>query len=136
MTVLHLEIVTPDRAFFRGEIDKVIVRGAEGDLAVLRHRSPIATPLQIGKVRIFQDNKERVAAIVDGYMTVLEDRVTIVTDAAEWPDEIDVERAQEAKERAESRLKQKQSEIDIVRAETALKKAINRLEVSNFKKND
>ncbi len=134
MVGLHLEIVTPDRAFFRGEVDKVIVRGIEGDLAVLRNKSPIATPIQIGKIRIFQDNSERIAAIVDGYMTVLENRVTIVTDAAEWPDEIDVERAYAAKERAEARLKQKESDIDMVKAEVALKKAINRIEVSNLKK--
>ncbi len=63
-------------------------------------------PLKIGKVRIFQNDSERVAAVVDGYITALDNRITIVTDAAEWPDEIDVERAQAAKERAEARLKQ------------------------------
>ncbi len=92
-------------------------------------------PLKIGKVRIFQNDSERVAAVVDGYITALDNRITIVTDAAEWPDEIDVERAQAAKERAEARLKQEKSNIDTTKVEAALKRAINRLEVSNFKKN-
>ena len=136
MGELHLEIVTPDKSFFCGEVDMVIVRGIEGDLAILKDRAPIATPLKIGKVRIFQNDSERVAAVVDGYITAIDNRITIVTDAAEWPDEIDVERAQAAKERAEARLKQEKSNIDTTKVEAALKRAINRLEVSNFKKID
>ena len=135
MSKFHLEIVTPEKSFYQGEIKMVIVRGLEGDLAVLKGKSPIATPLRIGKVRIFEDEKERVAAVVDGYITVVEDKVTIVTDAAEWPDEIDVERAKAAKERAEKALREKQG-ADVARAEYALKRALNRLDVANLKKFD
>ena len=134
MSKFHLEIVTPDRKFFEDEVDMVIVRGMEGDLAILKGRSPIATPLKICKVRIFQDNVERVAAVVKGYVTVIDDNVTIVTEAAEWPDEIDVKRAEEAKKRAEAILQRKDTNIDTVRAEAALRRAINRLDVSSFKK--
>ncbi|HLR21570.1 MAG TPA: F0F1 ATP synthase subunit epsilon [Tissierellaceae bacterium] len=133
MAQFNLEIVTPDRKFFDDKVDMVIVRGIDGDLAILKGRAPIATPLRIGKVRVFQDDTERIGAIVDGYITVLNDKVTIVTDAAEWPDEIDVERAEKAKERAESRLDNKKKDIDIPRAEAALRRAINRLNVSEFK---
>lgn len=135
MSKFHLEIVTPEKSFYEGDIKMVIVRGLEGDLAVLKGKSPIATPLKIGKVRIFEDEKERVAAVVDGYITVVEDKVTIVTDAAEWPDEIDVERAKAAKERAEKTLRDKQG-ADVDRAEYALKRALNRLDVANLKKFD
>lgn len=135
MAAFYLEIVTPNKSFFNEEVDMVVVRGIEGDLAILKGRAPIATPLKIGKVRIFQDESERTAAVVDGYITVLDNKATIVTDAAEWPDEIDVERARKAKERAENRLKKKQSSIDDARATAALKRALNRLEVSDFKKN-
>lgn len=135
MATLHLQIVTPNKSFFNEEVDMVIVRGMEGDLAILKDRAPIATPLKIGKVRIFQKDSEKVAAVVDGYITVLDNKATIVTDAAEWPEEIDIERARSAKERAESRLEKRQDNIDILRAEAALKRALNRLEVSNFKKN-
>ncbi|HLS52463.1 MAG TPA: F0F1 ATP synthase subunit epsilon [Tissierellaceae bacterium] len=136
MAKFQLEIVTPDRLFFKDEVDMVIVRGCEGDLAVLKGRAPIATPLKIGKVRIFQDDTERVAAVVDGYITVLDNKTTIVTDAAEWPEEIDVERAEAAKRRAEEKLKNRKDAIDVARAEAALKRAINRLEVVNLKKFD
>lgn len=131
-----LKIVTPDREFFSEEVDRVIVRGVEGDLAVLKNRAPIVTPLAIGKIRILKDDKERIAAAVDGYISVTKDETTIITDAAEWPEEIDVKRAEEAKLRAEKRLKEKPEGLDIARAELALKRALNRLEVANLKKFD
>lgn len=131
--MLHLEIVTPERLFFSDEIDMVIVRGMEGDLAILKNRAPITTPLKIGQVKIKQDGKEKVAAVVDGYISVVDNKATIVTEAAEWPDEIDKNRAEEAKKRAEKRLGEKPSGLDVARAEAALKRAINRLEVHNLK---
>lgn len=127
--MFHLRIVTPDRLFFSEDVERVIVRGSEGDLAVLKGRAPIITPLRIGKVRILQDGEERIAAVVDGYISVIEDQTTIVTEAAEWPDEINVERAREAKIRAERRLKERKEHIDVDRAELALKRAINRLDL-------
>ncbi|NLY45605.1 MAG: ATP synthase F1 subunit epsilon [Tissierella sp.] len=136
MSKFHLEIVTPDRKFFEDEVDMVIVRGIEGDLAILKGRSPIATPLKICKVRIFQDDVERVAAVVQGYVTAIDDHVTIVTEAAEWPDEIDVNRAEEAKKRAEALLAKQASDINFARASSALQRAINRIEVSSLNKND
>lgn len=136
MSTFHLEIVTPDRLFFSEEVDSVIVRGIAGDLAILKGRAPMTTPLKIGKVRIFKGEEEIIAAVVDGYISVVNNKTTIVTEAAEWPHEIDIERANEAKERAETRINNKSDNIDIARAELALKRAINRLEVSNLKKFD
>lgn len=134
MEKLHLEIVTPQKSFFDDEIDMVIVRGCEGDLAILKDRTPIATPLKIGKVRIFKDDMERVASVVDGYITVIDNQATVVTEAAEWPGDIDIKRAEAAKERAEERLQKKESGTDLDRAEYALKRAKNRLDVSKYKK--
>ena len=131
-----LEIVTPDRSFFSDEVEMVIVRGINGDLAVLKNRAPLITPLAIGKIRIFNGEEERIAAVVDGYVSVTKDKTTIITDCAEWPEEIDIERARCAKERAEKRLEQKTEGMDIDRAELALKRALNRLEVANLKKID
>lgn len=135
MSEFNLEIVTPDKKFFEGKAEMVIVRGIDGDLAVLKGRTAIATPLKIGKIRVIQGGEERIGSVVDGYITVLNDDVTIVTDAAEWADEIDVDRARAAKERAESRLKSVQTDINATKAEAALKRAINRLEVSKLRKN-
>ncbi|NLN14401.1 MAG: F0F1 ATP synthase subunit epsilon [Tissierellia bacterium] len=134
MAKVHLQIVTPEKEFFNGQVDMVIAKGVEGDFAILRGRAPIATPLEIGKLRIKQDGVERIAAICGGYLTALDNEVTIVTDSAEWPEEIDVERAMEAKKRAEARLNGKDPNIDVARAEAALRRAMNRLEVSKDKK--
>lgn len=131
MSKLFLEIVTPDRYFFEGQVDMVIVRGMEGDLAILKGHTPIATPLKIHKVRVFQDKVEKIAALSQGYITVIGDKVTIVTESAEWPDEIDLSRAKEAKKRAEKLLQQKSGEIDYARARAALQRAMNRIEVSS-----
>jgi len=129
MAGFMLEIVTPDRKFFEEEVDMVIVRGIEGDLGILRGHAPLVTPLDIGKIRIKKDGKTRIAAIAGGYIEVGREKTTIIADAAEWPEEIDVERAKEAKQRAEERLKRRDN-IDVARAEIALRKAINRLKVA------
>lgn len=134
--MFHLEIVTPNRLFFSEDVEMVVVRGLEGDLAILKGRAPVTTPLKIGKIRIFQNGVEKIAAVVDGYISVIDDKATIVTEAAEWPNEIDIERAEAAKERAEKRIKDQKENIDVDRAELALKRALNRLEVSNLKKFD
>lgn len=127
MKTFDLDIVTPDRLFFSEKVEMIIVRGLEGDLAVLKGRTPLTTPLKIGQVRIFQDGKERIAAVVNGYVSVLGDKTTIVTECAEWPEEIDVERAEEARKRAEEILKRDGPDVDLFRADAALKRAINRL---------
>ncbi|WP_352404249.1 F0F1 ATP synthase subunit epsilon [Sporanaerobacter acetigenes] len=128
-----LEIVTPDRMFFSGEVEMVVARGVEGDFAVLKGRAPLVTPLTIGKVKIkTEDGKERIAAVSNGYIEVASEKTTIIADSAEWPEEIDIERAKKAKERAEKRLKNRQDGLDVARAEMALKRAINRLEVADL----
>lgn len=128
--MFKLDIVTPSRLFFSEDVSMVIVRGIEGDLAILKGRAPITTPLKIGKIRIMQDGVERVAAVVDGYISVMDNKATIVTEAAEWPGEIDIQRAEQAKIRAEQRMREAKEPIDVDRAELALKRAINRLDVS------
>lgn len=130
----QLDIVTPEKSFFSDSVDRLIVKGVEGDLAVLKGMSPIITPLAIGRVWIMKDGVEKVAAVVEGYLTVKDNQATIVTDSAEWPEEIDVERAKKAKERAERRLREEKDSIDTARAEAALKRAINRLEASQLLK--
>ena len=133
MDKFPLEIVTPDRMFFSGEVDMVIARGIEGDLAVLKNRAPLVTPLKIGKIKIEIDNEERVAAVSSGYIKVTDEGTTIIVDSAEWPEEINIKRAEEAKERAEKRLKNRSDGLDVARAEMALKRAINRLDVADLK---
>ena len=90
------------------------------------------TPLQIGTIKIKIDGQFKLAAISQGYMQVTKDKVVILVDTAEWPEEIDVNRAEKARERAEKRLQQKTADLDILRAEIALKKATTRLGVAKM----
>lgn len=132
MANFPLEIVTPDRMFFSGDVESVIVRGTDGDLAVLKNRAPLVTPITICKARIKVDGKERIATLCSGYIKVGKEKTTIISNAAEWPDEIDVERAREAKKRAEKRLKDRET-CDVARAELALRRALNRLDLAEMK---
>ncbi|WP_026895768.1 F0F1 ATP synthase subunit epsilon [Clostridiisalibacter paucivorans] len=128
-----LEIVTPDRKFFEEDVEMLIVRGKEGDLGIMYNHIPLVTELSIGRLKIKQDNQTKEAAIATGFVKVTAEKTTIVTDAAEWPEEIDVDRAEKAKNRAEKRLQSNDSNIDTLRAEIALKKAINRINLGNKK---
>lgn len=125
-----LEIVSPDKKFFEDEVEMLVVRGIEGDLGILKNHTPLVTPLAIGRVKIKQNGEYREAAVAEGYVDINKTKTTIVTDAAEWPDEIDLNRAELAKKRAEEKLKRKDEDIDYGRAEIALKKAINRINVA------
>lgn len=127
-----LEIVTPDRKFYEGQVEMVIVRGVEGDLGILKGHTPLVTPLDIGRIKIKTGDDFKEAAIASGYVEIRKEKTTIITDTAEWPEEIDIKRAEESKKRALERMNAK-SEVDILRAEIALKKAITRLNVAKKK---
>lgn len=129
----HLEIVTPDRVFYDNDVEMIIARTTEGDMGILAGHIPIVAPLEISNLRIKEDGVEKKAAISGGFIKVAESGTTIIVDAAEWPDEIDIQRAEEAKKRAEERLASRSADVDTLRAEVALKKAINRIRVANGK---
>lgn len=126
MSQFLLEIITPERKFFEGEVDRIIARSISGDVAILANHIPLVTPLEISILKIKSGNEELKAAISSGYMEVSKEKTTIIVDAAEWPDEIDLERAEAAKQRAEERLRSGQ-DTDVARAEFALSRAINRI---------
>lgn len=131
-----LEVVTPDRSFFLGETDMAIMRTSEGDIGILYDHEPLVAPLRIGSLRIKQDDQTyRWAACSAGFVTVNDSVVTMVIDSAEWVDEIDMERALEAKRRAEARIYEgDDKEIDVVRAKAALERAINRIKLREIRK--
>lgn len=129
-STFQIEIVTPDRKFFEGEVSMVIARTLEGDVGILRDHVPTVSPLSIGVIKIKKDDKILEATCSGGFISTDEDKATIITDSAEWPEEIDVERAEAAKKRAEERLKKNSENIDTLRAQIALNKAINRIRVS------
>ncbi len=129
----RLEVVTPERLFYSGDIELVIVKTNSGEEGFMAGHTWAVKLLQPGQLRIQEKDEDRqnmkYAAISEGYI-VVEDNVTIFTDAAEWPEEIDLARAERAKERAESRLKQiSPDDIEHARLEIALHRAINRIRV-------
>jgi F-type H+-transporting ATPase subunit epsilon len=130
---IALKIVTPTREMYNGEADMVIMRTKTGDVGILPGHQPLVTVLDFGVLRIKNDGKEETAALLGGFAEVSPDCVSILTDAAEWSTEIDVLRANNAKERAESRLRSKSEDIDIVRAQLALKRALTRIDAADNK---
>lgn len=126
----RLEIVTPDKKFFEDDVEMIIVRGTEGDIGILKNHVPLVTVLGIGKIKVQIDGEMREASIASGYIEVEKEKTTIITDAAEWAQDIDVKRAEAAKKRAEERLKKENKDTDVARAEIALKKAINRIRIA------
>ena len=135
-TKLTLEIVTPDRALIREEVDEVVVPGSEGYLGVLPGHTPLLSSLKVGELWYRQGKEKHYLAIAFGFVEVLPDRVTVLADIGERAQEIDVERAERAKRRAEQRLTQAQPHLtavdfDIERARIALLKSLIRLQVAS-----
>lgn len=133
-STFRLQIVTPSGIFYDDEVEMTVVRTTEGDLGILKDHMLTVSPLKIGKAKIKKDGKFREAAIAEGFVQVEAEYTRVITDSAEWPEEIDVNRAEAAKERAEKRLTNSKSETDTARAEIALKKALNRLDVAGNRK--
>lgn len=134
MTPFKLEIYTPDRLFFDGETENLIVRTTVGDKGILARHEDYVAALPIGKLKVKIDGNFKIAAISEGTIKVSRDKTVILTQSCEWADEIDVERAKAAKAKAEERMKQAQNdEKAYLLAEYKLKRAINRIETWDLK---
>ena len=124
-----LKIITPDRVFFEEEASMVEFNTTEGEIGVYKNHVPMTVILKPGILTITQDGGVKEAALHAGFVEILQDTVTILAEIIEWPEEIDADRAQAARERAEERLKTKTPETDVARAETALMRAMARIQV-------
>ena len=131
--IFKVEIITPDRVFYKGESDFIEFTSMSGELGVYKNHIPMTTVLAPGLVTIHNGEEEKVAAVHAGFAEILGDKVTLLAELAEWPDEIDVSRAESAKERAEERLANQTAEIDVKRAEFALRKALIRIDAADHK---
>lgn len=131
--IFHVEIITPDRIFFQGDADMIEFNTADGQIGVYKDHIPLTTVLEPGVVIIHRDGEQKVAAVHAGFAEILGEKVTLLAELAEWPDEIDVGRAEAARERAEERIKTKSEAMDLKRAEYALHKALIRIDVANYR---
>jgi len=132
MSTLHLEIVTIESKIFDDQVNMVIAPGLEGVLGVLPNHTPLLTALNYGELQIKRDGEEdQFLAIGGGFMEVQPNHVVVLSDAAERAEEIDLERAEAARKRAEERLAQaKAGELDFLRAEAALRRSMARIKVA------
>ena len=130
--LFDLKIITPDRVFYSGKASFLELNTVEGEIGIYKNHIPMTTVLEPGIATITEEGgNKKEAALHTGFMEILGDRITILTEIAEWPDEIDRNRAQEAKIRAERRLQNDKSNINITRAELALHKALVRIELAD-----
>lgn len=123
----QVEIITPERVFYAGEATMIEFTSVEGDMGVYKHHIPLTTVLAPGIVTITEEDGQKKAAVHAGFAEILGEKVTLLAEIAEWPDEIDPDRAERAKKRAEERLAAKEESLDVARAELALKKALVRI---------
>jgi F-type H+-transporting ATPase subunit epsilon len=131
-TEIHLDIVTPDRLVAHGAVTEVTIPGKSGYLGILPGHAPLLTELAAGELEYTSRNTKHVMCVNWGFAEVLGDRVIVLTEAAERADEIDVERAEKAKERAEELLKRfDDPQVDRERARKSLASAMVRLETAH-----
>ena len=130
MSDLNIEIVTPDGVIFSGTVQSCTTPGAEGQFQVLKDHADLLAVLEVGEIRLVNDDGEKSLATSGGYVEVKKNLINIVVESAELSEHIDVERAKSAEERAKDRMLKK-GEINVQRAEYALARALNRLKISS-----
>ncbi|MGQ9655046.1 MAG: F0F1 ATP synthase subunit epsilon [Thermodesulfobacteriota bacterium] len=127
---IQLDIVTPDKLAFSGEVDEVNLPGSLGEFGVLPGHTPFLSELKIGPMHFRREGQVEWYALNRGIAEVTPQKVTVLVKTAEAKAEIDARRAEAARARAEQRLKEKQEGIDVARAQAALQRAIARLKVA------
>ena len=124
-----LKIITPERIFYEGPVKMVEFNTVEGEIGVLPGHIPMTVIVKPGVLTITEEAGEKQAALHAGFAEIQQHQITILAEIIEWPEEIDISRAEEAKGRAEERLREKKPELDTARAEIALRRALTRIEV-------
>ena len=132
MDAIYLEIITPEKIIYKDQIESITVPGTKGGFQVLKDHAPLMSTIEIGIVTIKNSKSVTHFTTGGGTIEVLDNKVLVLADSFEKVEDIDLDRAERAKQRAEERLKKKkENEIDEVRAEAALKRAMNRINASH-----
>jgi F-type H+-transporting ATPase subunit epsilon len=131
---IKLEIITAERQVFSDDVNAVVVPGVDGELGVLPHHAPLITILKPGEVTVRKDGQETYLFVSGGFLEVRPDKIIVLADACERADEIDIERAEAAKHRAEERLKTHPPELDMTQVQAALLRSLVRLKVAERKR--
>lgn len=131
MTSLRLEIVTAERQVYSDEVDVVIAPGIEGQLGILPNHAPLMTMLQPGELVVRKSGEETFLAISGGFLEVFQNKVVVLADTAERAEEIDINRAEAARQHAQQQLETLGADLAV--AEAALRRALARLKVADRK---
>ena len=130
MATFTLSIVTPEHILFEEEVESIVVPGAQGYLGVLAHHAPLITPIVPGRLTVRKSSStDIIMAISGGFLEVSHNKATVLADAVEYADEIDIERAKQALERIQARFRDKPEGFDFDRALASMKRAENRLQI-------
>ena len=130
MSSFNLHISTPEKLFFNNDVENVILTSIEGELGVLAGHIPMVTALATGAVKMLVKGEWKTAFISGGFAEIKHDEVVVLADTAEWPEEIEINRALEAKKRAEERMRLHESEVEYARSVAALQRAMTRLRIA------
>ena len=130
MPKMKLEIIAAERVVYSDEVDILVAPGIDGELGILPHHAPLLTYLKPGELRVVKDGQDRYLAVTGGFLEVLGNKVSILADAAEGAEEIDLERAQAAMKRAQERVESRAADVDLERALAAMRRAEARVKVA------
>ncbi len=125
-----VKVICPEKIFFDGEAEMLELKTTEGEIGIFADHIPLTAVIAPGVMRIKNSEGTKEAALNEGFIEILGDKVIILAESCEWPEDIDVARAKEAKTRAEARLKGAAGEFDGKRAEIALRKALVRIDLA------
>ena len=129
---LKLTIVTPDREFYKDDVDMVEFNTTEGEIGIYQGHAPLSVIVKPGILAITQGATVKNAALHAGFVQILPEEVTILAEIIEWPGEIDEQRAEAARQRAEDRLKGNDNSLDVARAEAALLRSLARINAAKL----
>lgn len=126
----HLEIIASNRVFYDGDCEHLVITAIDGLIGIMHGHEPLVTSLPTGELKYMTDGKWYYVAISEGFIQVMPESSIILADSCELPEEIDIKRAEEARERAQEQLRQKQSIMEYYHTQAALNRAMNRLKIS------
>jgi F-type H+-transporting ATPase subunit epsilon len=130
MPTFLLEVLTPERKFFSGEVEGVVFKSVDGEMGVLAKHAPTVAAVDVGALKINSQGKWIEAIVTEGFAEIMPDKVVILTDTAEYPEEIDINRAKAAKDRAQERLQKQLSQMEYMRSKAALARAMARIKIT------
>lgn len=128
----RLEIISPDRIFYTNDVLMVEYNTVEGEVGVYAEHIPMTQIIAPGRLIITEENGQRTAALLSGFVEITPDKVTILAEAVEWPQNIDIARAERARDRAQQILSAEEDEQTLLLAEAALKRALVRLDIAGL----